>query len=261
MKVLIIGAGELASSTAHRLVRCGFRVVMTEIAEPLAVRRTVAFCSAVFDGTITVEGILGRHYASAQDLPTNRAEVAVIVDPELTLVSSWQPDVLVDARLLKQPGATSMAQASLVISLGPGARCGREAHVVIETHRGHDLGRIITTGGAAPDTGIPGAIGGVTGQRVLRAPLAGQIRTLREIGDQVVAGEVVALVSGTPVPASIDGVLRGVVHDGVQVTRNLKVGDIDPRGDRDACFTLSDKSRTISGAVLEAILHRFQLVQ
>jgi xanthine dehydrogenase accessory factor len=257
VKVLILGAGELASGTAHRLFRAGFDVAVTEMAEPLAVRRAVAFCSAVWDGACAVEGVPGRLHAPGDALPTPLDHVAVFVDPDATLIAAWRPDVLVDARLLKRPGASSVGQAPLVVGLGPGAVCGREAHVVVETSRGHDLGRLIEAGSAAPDTGVPGTIGGHAALRILRAPVAGRVRGVRAIGDLVQPGEVVAHVGEAPVPTHIAGVLRGIVHDGVAVAAGVKLGDVDPRGDVRACFTLSDKSRTISGAVLEAILHRF----
>ena len=261
MKVLILGAGELASAVAHRLFRCGgFDVVMTEVEEPLAVRRRVSFCSAVWDGEATVEGVLGRRRELGDSLAAIRDHVAVVVDPESTLLASWRPDVLVDARLLKRAGATSVDQAQLVVSLGPGSVCGREAHVIVETNRGHDLGRLIEEGSAAPDSGIPGPIGGVTTDRVLRAPATGRVRGAVEIGATVEAGDPVAWVGEHPVATPISGVLRGIVHDEVNLTANQKLGDVDPRGDPRACFTLSDKSRTISGAVLEAILGRFPLV-
>lgn len=260
MKVLILGAGELASATAHRLFRAGFDVALTEMNEPLAIRRAVCFCSTVWDGEIVVEGVRGRLWKPGMPPPPPRDHVAVVVDPEASMVGTWHPDVLVDARLLKRQGATTVAQAPLVISLGPGAVCGRDAHLVVETHRGHDLGRLIETGSASADTGIPGAIAGATAERVLRAPAAGRVRGVRVIGDLVQAGDLVAWVDEEPVRAKIAGVLRGILHDNVVVTLNTKLADVDPRGEIRACFTLSDKSRTISGAVLEAILNRFSLV-
>ncbi len=260
MKVLVLGAGELASSTAHRLFRAGFTVAMTEISEPLAVRRAVSFCSAVWDDEIVVEGVCARRWESGQQLPNSLDHIAVVVDPEAKILTTWQPDVLVDARLLKCSGATSVAQAPLVISLGPGAVCGVDAHLVVETNRGHDLGRLLETGSAAPDTGVPGAIAGVTSGRVLRAPCVGRVHDGRPIGELLQVGDLVAWVGEEPVRTGIAGVLRGVLHDGVQVTRNLKLGDVDPRGEVRACFTLSDKGRTISGAVLEAIMNHCRLI-
>jgi len=260
VKVLVLGAGEHASSSALRLFRVGFEVAMTEVSEPLAVRRSVSFCSAVWDGEAVVEGVRGKRWALGEALPSPLDHVAVVVDPEATLVGAWRPDVLVDARLLKRPGATSVTQAPLVISLGPGAVCGRDAHVIIETNRGHDLGRVIEQGSAAPDTGVPGNIGGYAAERVLRAPVAGRVRGAKVIGDLLQAGDVVAWVGEEPVRTPIAGVLRGILHDGVAATANLKLADVDPRGVVSACFTVSDKSRNISGGVLEAILSRFRLV-
>jgi len=257
MKVLILGAGEHASGTAHRLFRAGFTVAMTEVEQPLAIRRTVSFCTAVWEGEAVVEGVCGRCWRPGAALPRSLDHVAVVVDPEAATIASWRPDVLVDARLLKRPGATSVTQAPLVISLGPGAVCGREAHVVIETHRGHDLGRVLEEGGAAPDTGIPGAVAGYAAERVLRAPIGGPFRGVRAIGDLLRAGDLVARVGDAEVRSGIGGVLRGLLRDGIHATPALKIADVDPRGDVAACFTLSDKTRAISGGVLETILRRF----
>lgn len=256
MRVLVLGAGELASGTAHRLFRAGFDVAMTEVAEPLAVRRAVSFCSAVWDGEATVEGVRGRLWELGVKPPSPRDHVSVFLDPDATMLFTWRPDALVDARLLKVPGATSVSQAPLVISLGPGAVCGREAHVIIETRRGHDLGRVIEEGSASANTGVPGTIGGFAAERVLRAPVAGKVRGVRKIGDILQAGELVAWVDDRPVTTKIAGVLRGILRDGVHATQNLKLADVDPRGDVNACFTLSDKSRTISGGVLESVMNR-----
>ncbi|HNS08576.1 MAG TPA: selenium-dependent molybdenum cofactor biosynthesis protein YqeB [Candidatus Ozemobacteraceae bacterium] len=260
MKVLILGAGEMASSVAHRLFRSGFEVTMTEVSQPLAVRRAISFCSAVWDGETVVEGVRGCLFESDRLPMSGRDHVSVVIDPEAAILHELKPDVLIDARLLKCPGATSVRQAPLVISLGPGAVCGVDAHLIVETNRGHDLGRLIETGSAAADTGVPGSIGGVTAGRVMRAPCAGVVRGVRKIGDVVKAGEVVAMVGEEPVKTSIAGVLRGILHDGVMATPGLKLADVDPRGEVRACFTITDKSRTISGAVLEAILHRFKIV-
>lgn len=260
MKVLILGAGELASSTAHRLFRSGFEVTMTEVSQPLAVRRAISFCSAVWDGEIVVEGVRGRLLAAGELPVPGQDHVSVVVDPEAAILSELKPDVLIDARLLKCPGATSIAQAPLVISFGPGAVCGVDAHLIVETNRGHDLGRLIETGSAAADTGVPGMIGGVSAARVLRAPCSGVVHGVRKIGDVVQAGEVIARVGKETVKTSIAGVLRGILHDDVLATAGLKLADVDPRGEVRACFTLSDKGRTISGAVLEAILHSCRLV-
>ncbi|MBI4864659.1 MAG: EF2563 family selenium-dependent molybdenum hydroxylase system protein [Candidatus Riflebacteria bacterium] len=251
--VLIRGAGDLASGTAHRLFRCGFRVVMTEVAEPLAVRRSVAFATAVYEGTATVCGVTAR---VAESVPAtfDGGWIPVLVDPEASCRRTLSPPVLVDARLLKKGIETRLADAPLVIGLGPGFTAGVHAHAVIETNRGHDLGRIVTEGEAEPDTGIPGDIDGVTWQRFLRAPTDGVFESDRRIGDAVAAGDRVGSVQGAPVVAAVSGILRGLLRPGLRVPAGMKLGDVDPRARREHCFTLSDKARTVSGAVLEAIL-------
>lgn len=257
LRVLIRGAGEHASATAHRLVRCGLRVAMTEVEAPTAVRRAVAFCAAVWDGEATVEGIRGALWRIEDAGALTRFafdHVPVFVDPDAATGRIWRPDVVVDARILKRNDGTSIADAPLVVALGPGYEAGRDAHIVIETNRGHDLGRLLTTGAATPDTGVPGTIAGVRHERVLRAPADGHFEEVRAIGERVRAGDIVGRVGGVPLRTTIDGALRGLVRSGVPVTTGLKVGDVDPRGDVGACYTLSDKARTISGSVLEAIL-------
>lgn len=233
---------------------------MTEVPAPTAVRRTVSFCSAVWDGAIVVEGVRGVLWArgDAHRLAGFAFDhVPVFVDPDAAILGEWRPDVVVDARILKRNDGCSMALAPLVVALGPGIVAGRDAHVVVETNRGHDLGRLITSGEAAPDTGVPGDIAGYRTERVLRAPTAGVVRAVRDIGDPVAAGELVGTVGATEVRAVIAGVLRGFVRDGITVPAGLKIGDVDPRGDVAACNTLSDKARAISGAVLEAVLSAF----
>ncbi len=251
--ILIRGAGEHATGTAHRLFRSGFRVVLTEIPEPLPVRRTVAFATAVYAGSITVEGVTAHHYAA---LPAgfDWSHLPVLVDPEAACRTTLRPEVLVDARLLKRDIDTHSTDAPLVIGLGPGFVPGDNCHVAIETNRGHDLGRVLYDRAPEADTGIPGAIGGVTAQRCFRAPHAGIFRSERTIGETVAAGDTVGTVDATPVSAAIDGMLRGLLQSGIAVATGTKLGDIDPRGRQEYCATLSDKTRTISGGVLEAIL-------
>ncbi len=256
-KVLIKGAGEHASGTAHRLFRCGFRVVMTDIEHPTAVRRAVSFSSAVYQKEITVEGVTGVAYTldAADSLGGfDWRHIPVFVDPAAQLVKLWKPDVLIDGRILKERRDSRIDDAPLVIGYGPALVAGRDAHFIVETSRGHDLGRIISEGTAAPDTGVPGAIGGYTVERVLRAPADGTLCTKRDIGDQVKAGERIATVGDCDITAAIPGVIRGLLLDGSTVIANQKLGDIDPRGVRSYCYTLSDKTRTISGAALEIIL-------
>ncbi len=251
---VIRGAGDLATATGRRLHLCGFRVVHLEIARPAAIRRAVAFASAVYDGRITVEDVTA---LLAPDEPGARAlisegHVAVLVDAEAKCLASLEPVLVVDAVLAKRNLGTSRWMAPCVVALGPGFTAGVDAHAVVETCRGHDLGRVYVTGTALPDTGIPGPIGGFGAERVLRAPRDGSFRTQRSIGDAVRAGEIVAEVEGVEIRASIAGVLRGLLHPGLEVHAGQKVGDVDPRGERGLCFTISDKANAVAGGVLEA---------
>ena len=256
LSVLIKGGGDLGSGVAHSLCCVGMRVAISELAQPLVIRRPVSFASALYEGAIRVEGVTavavrdrGQVYAAWA-----AGQIPVMADPETSLLAVIQPQVLVDATLAKRPTGTRLDQAPLVIALGPGFVAGEHAHVVIETMRGHDLGRIITQGSAVPNTGVPGAIQGYTWERLLRAPCAGTFRQCAQIGDQVARGQAVAAVDGVPVQAEVAGVVRGLLWDGLPVSQGQKVGDIDPRGLRAYCFTISDKSRAIGRAALEAIL-------
>ena len=257
--VLIKGGGEMASGVVQRLVRSGFRVCITEIPEPLAVRREVSFCEAVFEGRTEVEGLVGKRVSSKEGIlrTWQEGEVPVIIDPECAIRRILSPDVLVDAILAKKNTGTSLGDAPLVIGLGPGFCAGRDVHFVIETNRGHRLGRVIEEGEADPDTGIPGDIGGHTWERVLRAPAGGRFQGKKQIGDRVEKGEIVAEVGGVPLKAMTSGVLRGILHDGLMAEPNMKVGDVDPRTTRETCRTVSEKARAIAGAVLEAILMKY----
>lgn len=257
--VLIKGGGEMASGVAQRLVRSGFRVCITELPEPLAVRRGVSFCEAVFAEQAEVEGLVARRASGVEEVRRSweKGEVPVVIDPPCAIRAVLSPDVVVDAILAKRNTGTTLGDAPLVIVLGPGFRAGRDAHYVIETNRSHRLGRVIEEGEAEPDTGTPGDIGGYTRERVLRAPAGGRFLGRKQIGDRIEVGEVVAEVEGVPLKASISGVLRGILHDGITAEPNMKVADVDPRGERESCVTVSEKARAIGGAVLEAILRRY----
>jgi len=255
--VVLRGGGDLGSGVAHRLHRAGYGVAVLEIEQPTVIRRRVAFASAVYDGEIMVEGVKGLRVA---DAPTGRwavsqAMIPVLVDPHGRFLPELRPAAIIDARLAKRNLGTHITDAPVVIGLGPGFVAGGDVHAVIETQRGQDLGRVIYAGAAMPDTGVPGKIGGEDAARVLRAPAAGITRAVRQIGALVKRGDVVAYVADAPVLAFIDGVLRGIIHDGVVVPAGLKVGDIDPRGVVEHCFTISDKARAIGGGALEALLH------
>ena len=259
--VIIRGAGEMASGLAWRLHMAHIRLLMTEQEGPLAVRRKVSFCEAVHDGTAEVEGVTARLIGDADhmDATQQKGEIPVLVDPGLGCIQKTKPDVLVEATLSKKNTGIHRDLAPLVIALGPGFTAGQDAHMVIETNRGHHLGRIITEGKAAPNTGIPGDIAGHTADRVLRAPVSGIFETEKKLGDMVKAGEVVASAGGQPVEARIDGILRGLIRPGFSVSKGLKVGDIDPRGDASYLVTISEKARAIGGSVLEAILRVYNL--
>ena len=256
-RVLIKGAGEQASAVAHRLFRCGYRVAMTDLERPTAIRRTVSFCSALYDGAIEVEGVhaVARALEAVPGLPEAAWDrIPVVADPGSRLVTLWRPDVVVDARILKTNLDNRLDDAPLVIGLGPGLEAGRDVHAVVETNRGHHLGRIVERGFTERDTGQPGEIGGYTRERLLRAPVAGRFTSERAIGERVAAGTPIGRVGGTWVAALIAGVLRGLLHPGLDVPAGMKIGDVDPRDDPTLCTTLSDKARTISGAVLEIVV-------
>lgn len=257
--ILVKGGGEMATGVAHRLTRSGFRVCLTEIPRPLAVRRAVSFCEAVFDGQVKVEGLLAQRVAGKEEISRawQEGKVPVVVDPECAILRVLNPDVLVDAILAKRNTGTRTTDAPLVIGLGPGFRAQEDAHFVIETNRGHRLGKVIEEGEAEPDTGIPGEISGYTWERVLKAPVNGKFEGKKRIGDRVEKGEVVAEVEGIPLDSKVAGVLRGILRDGVQVWEQMKVGDIDPRSVREYCFIISEKARAIGGGVLEAVLMRY----
>ena len=256
LKVVIRGAGDLASGVAVVLHMAGCRVVMTDLPRPTVIRRTVAFAQALFEGSWEVEGIRAVS-AAAEDVDRVLAAgmIPVLADPEGRIIRSWEPDAVVDAILAKRNLGTAKDDAPVVIGLGPGFTAGQDVHAVIETMRGHHLGRIILEGSALPNTGTPGEIGGRSDVRVLRAPEDGVFRERAAIGDEVVAGQVLAMVGDLPVTAPFDGVLRGLLHDGLPVVKGFKVGDVDPRPFREHCFTVSDKARSLGGAVLCALLY------
>ena len=257
--ILIKGGGEMASGVVLRLVRSGFRVCITEIPEPLAVRRGVSFCEAVFAGRTEVEGLVGRRVSGKEEIQRcwENGEAPVLIDPGCAIRKILSSDVLIDAILAKRNTGTALSDAPLVIGLGPGFCAGRDVHVVIETNRGHRLGRVIEEGEAEPDTGIPGDVGGHTWERVLRAPAGGRFQGMKKIGDRVAKGEVVAKVGGVPLETRISGVLRGILHDGLTAEPNMKVGDVDPRAAPENCLTVSEKARAIAGGVLEAVMRKY----
>ncbi len=257
MLTLIRGAGDLASGIALRLWRSGIEVVMTDLPRPTAIRRTVSFSEAIVHGETTVEDMTARLAANADEARALLAQgiVPVLADPDCACRADLHPDALVDAILAKRNLGTRRTDAPIVIGVGPGFTAGEDCHAVVETMRGHTLGRVIYTGSALPNTNIPGLIGGFAGERVLRAPADGGFRSARQIGDLVKAGDIAGYVAGEPMACTIDGVLRGLIADGVLVHKGMKSGDVDPRGDVDNCYTASDKALAVGGGVLEALLH------
>lgn len=270
--VYLLGGGDLASGVALRLHRAGLRLIIAELPRPLAVRRLVSYAEAVYAQAITVEGVTARLAGDLEQAMQvlQRGELPVLVDPYVSMLPALRsrqpgPVVLVDGRMTKQTPDSDLHSADLVIGLGPGFIAGENCHAVIETNRGHSLGRVIWQGAPQPDTGVPEGLPsgkGVTlspAGRVLRAPVEGVLEATTQIGEHVEAGQVVASVAGHPIHAPFKGVLRGLLHTGVPVWPNLKVGDVDPRDDPRYCTTVSDKSLAIGGAVLEAILSRPEL--
>lgn len=259
VKVLVRGGGDLASGVAWRLYQSGLRVVITEIPEPLAVRRKVAFCEAVYDGQSVVEGVKAILVKGPEeaDKVWDQGFIPVLVDPGAESRHSIKPEVIVDAILAKKNLGISARDAPLVMALGPGFEVGKDAHFVVETNRGHNLGRILTSGSTQPNTGVPGPIQGITSDRVLRAPASGPWRNNVDIGDMVKKGDLIGTVHDEALYANIDGVLRGLIHPGITVSKGLKIGDIDPRGKKEFCFTISEKAFAIAGGVLEGILRTY----
>ena len=256
MRIVIRGAGDLATGIALRLWRARMQVMMTETAQPTSIRRTVCFSQAVVHGETVVENVTARKAADPEEALAllTQGVIPVLVDPEGGCIPRLQPDAVVDAILAKENLGTRITDAPVVIGVGPGFTAGEDCHAVVETMRGHYLGRVIYTGSAMPNTGIPGLIGGFAGKRVLRAPADGVFRQLLDIGAQVKTGDVAGTVGGKPMVCTLDGILRGVLADGTPVHKGMKAGDIDPRCDLGHCYCASDKALAVGGGVLEAIL-------
>ena len=253
--MLIRGAGDLATGAALAFHAAGFGVLMTEIEQPTAIRLTVSFAAAVYRGTCLVEGVSAERCEDLGWRPVlERGAVAVLVDPPAGVVTEAVPLVVLDAIMAKRNLGTRRVDGAVVIALGPGFHAGRDVDAVIETARGHGLGRIIRDGCAQADTGTPGEIAGRTTERVLRAPRDGVVTPLREIGDLVEAGEVIFRVADAEVRAPFRGCLRGAISPRVTVTRGMKIGDVDPRADTAYVHAVSDKARAVGRAALEAAL-------
>jgi xanthine dehydrogenase accessory factor len=259
--VLIRGGGEVASGVAHKLARAHFRVCMTETSQPLAVSRGVAFCEAIYDGEKGVEGITAKRIESPAQITEvwREGKLAIIVDTEASVKDFLKPPVLVDALMAKQNLGTKITDAPLVIGLGPGFEVGRDVHMIVETNNSERLGRVILKGKAEAAGGPPVAIGGLTSERVLHAPVAGQFLSQKAIGDKVAAGDTVASVAAEPLKAEIGGMVRALLRNGTMVEKGTKLGEIDPLGDKEDCYTIRPRVRAIAGGVLEAIAMRFNV--
>ena len=265
MKNLIIvrGGGDLATGTIYKLKKSGFPVLILEVQNPSAIRRNVAFCEAVYQGTQTVEDMTCYLVESVEQAEQfiNEGKLCVLVDPMGESIARLKPLAVIDAILAKKNLGTNRNMAPITLALGPGFVAGEDVDAVIETKRGHNLGRVLWEGAAAPNTGIPGIIGGYGKERVIHCPAKGILRNVKKITDTVSRGEVIAVVEtedgNVPVEATLDGILRGLIRDGYPVHVGFKMADIDPRAEEyENCFTISDKARCIAGGVLEALLQR-----
>ena len=257
--VVVRGGGDMATAAAHRLWRAGLEVVILERAAPTAIRRAAAFAEAVFEGQATVEGVTATRcadVAEARALLERGGAMPLLVDPEAHAVKELAPVAVVDARMLKDDPGPRPAGAGLLVGLGPGFVAGKSCDLVVETERGHTLGRVIERGAPLPYSGVPGAIDGETVRRVLRAPAEGTLKARAAIGDLVAAGACLCEVEGVACAATVGGVVRGLLRDGSHVTAGQKIGDVDPRGAAVDPAVIGDKARAIAGGVLEAILGR-----
>lgn len=259
--IMIRGGGDLASGVALRLYKAGMRVVITELRQPLAVRRLVSFAEAVYQGETNVENVAARRVNNPNNLEgvlrlLAKHIIPVIIDPMGFSIQSLNPSVIVDARMRKEPPEPLEYGAKLIIGLGPGFVAGQNCNAAIETNRGHLLGRVIWKGAPQIDTGIPESVGNYRENRVLRAPTDGYLRVFADICQLIEEGQVIAEVNGSPIKATFNGVLRGILHDNQPVRENQKIGDLDPRGESLYCSLVSEKALAVGGGVLEAILSR-----
>jgi xanthine dehydrogenase accessory factor len=255
--IVIRGGGDLGSGVAYKLQRCGFKVLILEVQNPLVVRRTVAFAQAVIDGAAVVEGVKAVRVRTKDEIEKiwEEGHIPIMVDPGGTILKEIKPLAVIDATLAKRNTGMRRDMAPVTIALGPGFKAGEDADVVIETNRGHNLGRLIFEGYAEPDTGVPAPVKGYGAERVLRAPCSGTVKHVLDIGNMVKTGDIICYVNDQPVSAVFDGIVRGLIMNGREVVANLKIGDVDPRPIKEFCETISDKARALGGAVVEAVLY------
>lgn len=256
--IVVRGGGDIASGAIQKLYRSGFKVLVLETETPSAIRRKVAFCEAVYEKEIEIEGIKARLVANDEEIKDcwDSDILPVMIDSRGKVIERLKPLAVVDGILAKQNFGTKRSMAPITIALGPGFSAPEDVDIVIETMRGHNLSRIIEEGRASENTGVPGVIAGFGIERVIYSDYSGVITNIEKIGNVVEKGDVIAVVGDNEIYASISGVLRGIIRDGYKVKKGLKIADIDPRiSEKDNCFTISDKARNIGGAVLESILY------
>ena len=261
MKVVIRGGGDLATGVAEVLYQSGFKILILDIEKPSSIRRSVCFSEAIYDGIIQVENIICKKVENENDIEKcwNEKIIPIMVDEKGEVIKKIKPDVVVDSIIAKKNLGTTKEMAPITIALGDGFEAGKDVDIVVETMRGHNLGRVITSGRAMKNTGIPGEIKGVSKDRVIYSLANGRFSSVKKIGDTVQKDEIIGYVGDVEIRGKISGVLRGIIREGYEVTENMKIGDIDPRiEEKNNCFTISDKARSLGGAVLRAIMFRLK---
>lgn len=255
--IVVRGGGDIASGIIQKLHRSGFKVLILELKTPMVIRRRVSFAQAIFDGETTVEEIKAVKASTIDEIKNiwDREQVPIIIDEECSILKKINVDILIDSTLAKRNLGMEKSLAPITIAVGPGFEAGRDVDIVIESNRGHDLGKLIFNGFAQANTGEPGNISGFTTERVIKAPCEGKIKSVLDIGDTVKKGQIIAQIGTVPVVSKIEGVIRGLIMNNTYVMEGLKIGDVDPRGIKEYCFTISEKARAIGGGVLEAILY------
>ena len=261
MKVVIRGGGDLATGVAEVLYQSGFKILILDIEKPSSIRRSVCFSEAIYDGIIQVENIICKKVENENDIEKcwNEKIIPIMVDEKGEIIKKIKPNVVVDSIIAKKNLGTTKEMAPITIALGDGFEAGKDVDIVVETMRGHNLGRVITSGRAMKNTGIPGEIKGVSKDRVIYSLANGIFSSVKKIGDTVQKDEIIGYVGNVEIRGKISGVLRGIIRDGYEVTENMKIGDIDPRiEEKNNCFTISDKARSLGGAVLKSIMFRLK---
>lgn len=259
MKVVIRGGGDLATGVAEVLYQSGFKILILDIEKPSSIRRSVCFSEAIYDGIIQVENIICKKVENENDIEKcwNEKIIPIMVDEKGEIIKKIKPNVVVDSIIAKKNLGTTKEMAPITIALGDGFEAGKDVDIVVETMRGHNLGRVITSGRAMKNTGIPGEIKGVSKDRVIYSLANGRFSSVKKIGDTVQKDEIIGYVGDVEIRGKISGVLRGIIREGYEVIENMKIGDIDPRiEEKNNCFTISDKARSLGGAVLRAIMFR-----